>query len=43
MHHLEHANTAVVVVEDAKLVEKKRDVVRFLRFHSDLDDGITLG
>lgn len=41
-HHLEHANTAVVVVEDAKLVEEKGDVVGFLRFHSDLDNGVAL-
>ena len=43
VHHLEYANAAVVVVEDAELVEEERNVVRFLRFHSDLDDGVALG
>ena len=41
-YHLKHANAAVVVVEDAKLIEEKRNVVRFLRLHGDLDDGVAL-
>ena len=40
---MEYANAAVVVVEDAELVEEERNIVRFFCFHGDLDDGIALG